>query len=77
MGTRRLGDAGGDPQRGSRAYRPHLTIARLRGAVDATGAVAELAAYAGPTWPVQEVHLVRFRLGPSPAYEDLATWLLP
>lgn len=68
--------AAGGERRGSRAYRPHLTVARLRGQVDVTGAVAELAAYAGPPWPVQEVYLVRSRLGPSPTYEDVATWLL-
>lgn len=57
-------------------YRPHLTVARLRGAVDATGPVGGLSDYAGPAWRVEQVHLVRSRLGPAPAYDDIATWTL-
>ena len=60
-----------------RPYRPHLTVARLRGGVDPGGAVESLAAYAGPGWTAGTVHLVRSRLGPSPTYEDVATWSLP
>jgi 2'-5' RNA ligase len=65
-----------------RAYRPHLTIARLRADTDpaaADAAVAALAGYAGPTWPATEVHLVHSQLGGSngPAYDDLETWTLP
>jgi 2'-5' RNA ligase len=59
-----------------RPFRPHLTVARLRGAVDARPAVAELAGYAGPSWVADTVHLVRSRLGPSPAYDDVASWPL-
>jgi 2'-5' RNA ligase len=65
-----------------RAYRPHLTIARLRADTDpaaADAAVAALAGYAGPTWRATEVHLVHSQLGGStgPVYDDLATWTLP
>ena len=59
-----------------RAYRPHLTVARLRGDTDPAGAVAALSAYAGPVWSAGAVHLVRSQLGPSPTYDDIATWPL-
>lgn len=59
-----------------RPYRPHLTVARLRGDVDAGPAVAELADYAGPPWAAGTVRLVRSRLGPQPAYDDVASWTL-
>jgi len=60
-----------------RPYRPHLTVARLRGGVDAAPAVESLTTYAGPVWTAGTVHLVRSRLGPSPSYDDVATWTLP
>jgi 2'-5' RNA ligase len=60
-----------------RPYRPHLTVARLRGGVDAAEAVESLRTYAGPVWTAGTVHLVRSRLGPSPSYEDVASWTLP
>ena len=60
-----------------RPYRPHLTVARLRGGSDAAGAAEELSGYAGPAWPVTEVHLVRSQLGPAPTYDDIASWTLP
>ena len=60
-----------------RPYRPHLTVARLRGAVDARPAVERLASYAGPAWRVDAVHLMRSHLGPKPRYETLASWPLP
>lgn len=59
-----------------RPYRPHLTVARLRGAVDARPASQELRDYVGPTWLADTVHLVRSRLGPSPTYDDIATFPL-
>jgi len=59
-----------------RAYRPHLTVARLRGDTDPTDAVATLSAYAGPIWTAGAVRLVRSRLGPAPTYDDIATWPL-
>ena len=60
-----------------RPFRPHLTVARLRGGVDASGAVESLTTYTGPVWTAGTVHLVRSRLGPSPSYDDVATWTLP
>ena len=60
-----------------RPYRPHLTVARLRGGVDARPAVEQLAPYAGPVWRVDAVHLMRSHLGPKPRYETLVTWPVP
>jgi 2'-5' RNA ligase len=60
-----------------RPFRPHLTVARLRGAVDARPAVTELGSYEGPSWVADSVHLVRSTLGPSPTYDDVASWSLP
>ena len=63
---------------GGRRYRPHLTVARVRGDDTGTAAVvAALSAYAGPAWTAGAVHLVRSRLGPAPAYDDVASWPLP
>ncbi len=59
-----------------RTYRPHLTVARLRGDTDPAGAVAALSTYAGPAWSAGAVHLVRSHLGPAPTYDDIATWPL-
>jgi 2'-5' RNA ligase len=59
-----------------RPYRPHLTVARLRGDTDPTAAVVALSAYAGPGWTAGAVHLVRSRLGPTPTYDDIASWPL-
>ncbi len=59
--------------RDHRPYRPHLTVARLRGETDPAGAVAALSTYAGPPWTATEVHLVRSHLGPDPRHEDLAS----
>ena len=60
----------------SRPYRPHLTVARLRGDTDPTAAVAALATYTGPVWTAGSVHLVRSHLGPTPTYDDMASWPL-
>jgi 2'-5' RNA ligase len=60
----------------SRPYRPHLTVARLRGDTDPTAAVAALSTYDGPVWTAATVHLVRSRLGPTPTYDDVASWTL-
>jgi RNA 2',3'-cyclic 3'-phosphodiesterase len=57
-----------------RPYRPHLTVARLRGGADARPAVKRLTSYAGPVWRVDSVRLMRSHLGPKPRYETLATW---
>jgi 2'-5' RNA ligase len=55
-----------------RPYRPHLTVARLRGSVDAGPAAEALSAYEGPPFVATSVRLVRSRLGPSPTYENIA-----
>ena len=60
--------------RDDRPYRPHLTVARLRGRTDPSGAVEALAEYEGPKWEAAEVALVRSHLGPSPTYETFATF---
>jgi 2'-5' RNA ligase len=57
-----------------RPYRPHLTVARLRGGQDATRAAELLSSYAGPLWTADAVHLVRSFLGPKPRYETLSSW---
>jgi RNA 2',3'-cyclic 3'-phosphodiesterase len=62
---------------GGRRYRPHLTVARVRDDTGTAAVVAALSGYAGPTWTAGAVHLVRSRLGPAPAYDDVATWPLP
>jgi 2'-5' RNA ligase len=62
---------------GGRPYRPHLTVARVRDEMDPAAVVAALSDYAGPTWTAGAVHLVRSRLGPAPAYDDVETWSLP
>jgi RNA 2',3'-cyclic 3'-phosphodiesterase len=60
----------------SRPYRPHLSVARLRGDTDPTAAVAALSTYDGPVWTAGTLHLVRSRPGSSPTYDDVATWSL-
>jgi hypothetical protein len=52
-------------------------VARVRDDTGTSEVVAALSGYAGPTWPAGAVHLVRSQLGPSPAYDDVATWPLP
>ncbi len=59
-----------------RPYRPHLTVARMRGGQDATEAVAALSFYVGPTWRAERVQLVRSFLGPAPRHETVASWPL-
>lgn len=57
-------------------FRPHLTLARPGDrlpAPDLAADLATLAAYEGPAWPLEEVHLMRSRLGPKPVHERLAT----
>ncbi|SEP09870.1 2'-5' RNA ligase [Trujillonella endophytica] len=58
-----------------RPFRPHLTLGRWRPGRPADGALADrLAGYAGPTWPVEEVALMRSTLGPAPRHDRLAGW---
>ncbi|MBO0889731.1 MAG: RNA 2',3'-cyclic phosphodiesterase [Acidothermales bacterium] len=59
-----------------RAYRPHLTLARLREPADVRAHVDKLAAYRGRSWRATELVLVRSHLGPAPKHETLASWPL-
>ncbi|MGZ4597461.1 MAG: RNA 2',3'-cyclic phosphodiesterase [Actinomycetes bacterium] len=59
-----------------RPYRPHLTVARVRGEVDPRPAATMLKGYGGPGWTAGEVLLVRSHLGPKPRHEPIASWAL-
>ncbi|GIF76159.1 RNA 2',3'-cyclic phosphodiesterase [Asanoa siamensis] len=62
-----------------RPWKPHLTIARPGDRiprVDLNEDRESLNTYAGPTWPVTEILLMRSHLGPNPTYERLTNWLL-
>ena len=41
-----------------RPYRPHLTLARLRGSAPLHDVASALASYAGPTWSVDQIQLM-------------------
>jgi len=63
-----------------RRYRPHLTLARSRDAVDVGPYLDRLDEFAGRTWTVDELVLVRSSLprsgvpGEQPRYEAVARW---
>jgi 2'-5' RNA ligase len=59
-----------------RPYRAHLTLARSDRPRDLRPLVERLAAYRGPRWTADAVHLVRSDLGPSPRYRVLGSWAL-
>jgi 2'-5' RNA ligase len=59
-----------------RQYRPHLTISRPR-AVVPPAALETMRRYQGPSWPVEEVVLVRSDGAPGFAYHRLGTWPVP
>ncbi|MYX40664.1 RNA 2',3'-cyclic phosphodiesterase, partial [Streptomyces sp. SID89] len=65
-----------------RRYKAHLTVARAREAVDVRPYVAALQDFAGRTWTVEELVLVRSRLprsgvpGEQPRYEPVGRWAL-
>jgi 2'-5' RNA ligase len=59
-----------------RRYQPHVTLARCRAPVDVRPVVAELSGYQGPTWAVEEIHLIRSTLGGQSRYETAGTWKL-
>lgn len=72
---RRSGVGTEDRQR----FRPHVTLARARGAADLRPYVEGLAAYSGPAWSADEVTLFRSRpggVGRGPRYEALAHFAL-
>jgi 2'-5' RNA ligase len=58
-----------------RPFRSHLTVGRWRPGQPADATLVDrLADYRGPEWPVEAVRLWESRLGPRPAYQELATW---
>jgi 2'-5' RNA ligase len=62
-----------------RPFRPHLTLARCGDRMSADEIAADLGdlhGYAGPSWTVNELVLVRSHLGPDRRYERLRTWSL-
>jgi len=65
-----------------RRYKAHLTVARSRTSVDVRPYVAALHAFAGRTWTVADLTLVRSNLprsgvpGEQPRYEAVARWAL-
>ncbi|MFF2215537.1 RNA 2',3'-cyclic phosphodiesterase [Streptomyces antibioticus] len=67
---------------GHRRYKAHLTLARSRDAVDVTPYVEALDTFAGRTWTVDELTLVRSRLprsgvpGEQPRYDPVGRWPL-
>lgn len=72
---RRTGVGHEDQQR----FRPHVTLARARGATDLRPYVERLAAYQGPEWTAGAVTLLRSHPGGpgrGPRYEPLATFPL-
>lgn len=68
--------AGAPPPDSSRAFRPHLTLARCRPPTDVTPLVAALASYTGEPWTASEIFLIESR-GPSvPRYSVMGQWPL-
>jgi 2'-5' RNA ligase len=69
----------GLPSSDGKPFRPHLTLARCgdRLSSDEVAAdLAELHQYAGPTWKVDEIVLVRSHLSDDHRYERLRAWPL-
>jgi 2'-5' RNA ligase len=72
----------GVPMGEHRRYKAHLTVARSREATDVRPYLDALAAFAGRTWTVDELALVRSRLpvsgvpGEQPRYEAVGRWAL-
>ena len=59
-----------------RRFRPHLTLARVRGSGDLRPWAERLRSYEGPVWTATRSTLIRSTLGPSPSYDDIASWPL-
>jgi len=69
----------GLPSGDGKPFRPHLTLARCGDRLTAEEVAADLARlhqYAGPTWKVDELVLVRSHLGDDHRYERLRSWPL-
>ncbi|WP_030787805.1 RNA 2',3'-cyclic phosphodiesterase [Streptomyces sp. NRRL S-920] len=66
----------------ARPYRPHLTLARGSGGTDLRPYAEALAPFAGASWTVEELTLVRSELprsgvpGERPRYETIGRWPL-
>ncbi|HUN35791.1 MAG TPA: RNA 2',3'-cyclic phosphodiesterase [Trebonia sp.] len=71
--ARRAGTAVPDAGRG---FRPHLTLARCRAPADVAQIVADLEDYQGPSWPAEEIYLIRSRPNGLPRFETLGTYKL-
>lgn len=60
-----------------RKFRPHLTVARAREALDLRPVIDDLAGFEGVPWHAREIHLVRSHLGGGdPRYETVRSWPL-
>ncbi|WP_324612752.1 2'-5' RNA ligase family protein, partial [Streptomyces scabiei] len=72
----------GVPMGEHRRYTPHLTVARSRSDVDVRPYVDVLGTFAGRTWTVADLVLVRSNLptsgvpGEQPRYEAVGRWPL-
>jgi 2'-5' RNA ligase len=64
-GARAAANRAGVPVDGQR-FRPHVTLARLRGPQEVTSWVRLLETYRGPTWTVDRLTLVASYLGEGP-----------
>ncbi|MDX6284549.1 MAG: 2,3-cyclic 3-phosphodiesterase [Frankiales bacterium] len=60
----------------TRRFKPHLTIARASPPADLRDVVTALAAYDGPEFTVDEMHLVKSTLGATTVHERIQTWRL-
>jgi 2'-5' RNA ligase len=61
----------------ARPFRPHLTVARVRREpVDLRAVVAELSSYAGASWSVTSLRLVRSTVGAQVRHETLHAWTI-
>jgi len=62
----------------NRPYRPHLSVARVRGGepADVTGVIAALSSYSSVPFAARDLRLMRSHLGPQPRHELLASWPL-
>lgn len=58
-------------------FRPHLTLARRTQPEQLARALTVLRGYEGPSWPAQEVVLVRSELGARPTYHQLSKVEIP
>jgi len=78
-GARAAANKAGAPAEGA-AFRPHLTLARMRRPVEATKWIRVLSTYRSPTFRIAELALVESHLGQGPGnrprYDVVATFPL-